>query len=63
KQVLKAILRRLNLINDGKRGWLNHPIVLMYYNDGRAYIQDLVSFFPGMRRRVEKERIYKHYKP
>ncbi|MCX8187189.1 MAG: pyrimidine dimer DNA glycosylase [Nitrososphaeria archaeon] len=45
KQVLKAILRRLNLINDGKRGWLNHPIVLMYYNDGRAYIQDLVSFF------------------
>lgn len=45
KQVLNVIFRRLGLINDGLRGWLNHPIVLMYYNAGRPYIRDLVGFF------------------
>lgn len=45
KQVLNVILRRLGLINDGLRGWLNHPIVLLYYNGGRPYISDLAGFF------------------
>lgn len=45
KQVLNAILRKLGLIVDGKRGWLNHPIVLTYFNSGRPYIADLAGFF------------------
>lgn len=45
KQVLKAILRKLELIKDGKRGWLNHPIILMYYNNGRPYIKDVTGFY------------------
>lgn len=45
KQILNVILRRLNLINDGRRGWLNHPVVLMYFNNGRPYFRDLEGFF------------------
>ncbi|MCX8202780.1 MAG: pyrimidine dimer DNA glycosylase [Nitrososphaeria archaeon] len=45
KQVLKAILRKLGLIDDGLRGWLNHPVVLLYFNEGRPYVRDLVGFF------------------
>jgi hypothetical protein len=45
KQVLLAILRRLGIVNDGRRGWINHPIVLMYFNDGRPYIDDLMNYF------------------
>lgn len=45
KQVLNTILRKLGLISDGRRGWLNHPVVLMYYNGGKPYIRDLVGFF------------------
>ncbi|WP_069806642.1 pyrimidine dimer DNA glycosylase/endonuclease V [Vulcanisaeta thermophila] len=45
KQVMLAILRRMGLINDGKRGWLNHPIVLLYYNNGEPYINDLIQYF------------------
>ncbi|MCS7117975.1 MAG: pyrimidine dimer DNA glycosylase [Thaumarchaeota archaeon] len=45
KQVLNAILRKLGQLNDGRRGWLNHPIVLMYYNSGRPYIDDILGFF------------------
>ncbi|MFP3168123.1 pyrimidine dimer DNA glycosylase [Thermoproteus sp. CP80] len=45
KQVILAILRRMGVLNDGRRGWLNHPIVLMYYNDGRPYLDDLVGYF------------------
>ncbi|MEN3047718.1 MAG: pyrimidine dimer DNA glycosylase/endonuclease V [Candidatus Caldarchaeales archaeon] len=45
KQVLNAILRKLGLIEDGRRGWLNHPIVLLYFNDGKPYVSDLVGFF------------------
>ncbi|ADY02014.1 hypothetical protein VMUT_1813 [Vulcanisaeta moutnovskia 768-28] len=45
KQVLLAILRRMGIINDGKRGWVNHPIVLMYYNNGNPYIDDLINYF------------------
>nr|KJR73570.1 MAG: pyrimidine dimer DNA glycosylase [Thermoproteus sp. AZ2] len=45
KQVLLAILRKAGLLRDGRRGWLNHPIVLMYFNGGRPYIEDLVGFF------------------
>ncbi|MEM2041639.1 MAG: pyrimidine dimer DNA glycosylase/endonuclease V, partial [Nitrososphaerota archaeon] len=41
KQVMIVILRKMGLINDGKRGWLNHPVVLMYYNDGKPYFYDL----------------------
>jgi hypothetical protein len=28
-----------------ERGWLNHPITLMYYNDGRPYFRDLIGYF------------------
>jgi len=45
KQVMNAILRRMGLIRDGRRGWLNHPITLMYYNDGRPYFRDLIGYF------------------
>jgi len=45
KQVIMAILRKMGLIRDGGRGWLNHPIVLMYYNDGRPYLRDLIGYF------------------
>lgn len=45
KQVMMAILRRMGLISDGKHGWLNHPITLMYYNNGRPYFRDLVGYF------------------
>lgn len=45
KQVMLAILRKLGLLNDNKRGWLNHPIVLLYFNDGKPYINDLVNYF------------------
>lgn len=45
KQVILAILRRLGVVKDGRRGWLNHPIVLLYYNNGRPYLRDLVGFF------------------
>ncbi|MGC8583310.1 MAG: pyrimidine dimer DNA glycosylase/endonuclease V [Thermoproteus sp.] len=45
KQVIMAILRRMGVLNDGRRGWLNHPVVLMYYNDGRPYLDDLVGYF------------------
>lgn len=40
-----TILRKMDLIKDGRRGWLNHPIVLMYYNDGRPYLKDLDGYF------------------
>ncbi|MFZ8857935.1 MAG: pyrimidine dimer DNA glycosylase/endonuclease V [Candidatus Caldarchaeales archaeon] len=36
KQVMTAILRRMGLIRDGRRGWLNHPITLMYYTAWKA---------------------------
>jgi hypothetical protein len=45
KQVMMAILRKMGLIKDEKRGWLNHPIVLMYYNGGRPYFKDLGGYF------------------
>ncbi|CCC82231.1 pyrimidine dimer DNA glycosylase/endonuclease V [Thermoproteus tenax] len=45
KQVILAILRRLGVLQDGRRGWLNHPIVLLYYNRGIPYIEDLIGFF------------------
>ena len=45
KQVMMTILRRMGLIRDGKRGWLNHPIALMYYNDGKPYFRDLIGYF------------------
>ncbi|MEM3589238.1 MAG: pyrimidine dimer DNA glycosylase/endonuclease V [Nitrososphaerota archaeon] len=45
KQVMIVILRKMGLINDGKRGWLNHPVVLMYYNNGKPYFYDLVNYF------------------
>ncbi len=43
KQVLMAILRRRGILRDGRKGWLNHPIVLMY--DAGPYIDDLVNYF------------------
>jgi len=43
KQVLLAILRRRGVLRDGRRGWLNHPIVLMY--DAGPYVDDLVRYF------------------
>ncbi|MGC9149424.1 MAG: pyrimidine dimer DNA glycosylase/endonuclease V [Sulfolobales archaeon] len=45
KQVIMIILRKLGVLRDGKRGWFNHPIVLMYYNNGSSYIKDLVDYF------------------
>ncbi|MEM1943520.1 MAG: pyrimidine dimer DNA glycosylase/endonuclease V [Candidatus Caldarchaeum sp.] len=45
KQVLNAFFRKLGLIRDGLRGWLSHPIVLLYFNDGKPYIDDVVGFF------------------
>ena len=45
KQVILAILRKLGILRDGKTGWLNHPIVLMYFNNGRPYLDDLVRYF------------------
>lgn len=45
KQVLNVIFRKLGLIRDNKRGWLNHPIVLLYFNNGKPYIEDIVGFF------------------
>jgi len=45
KQVMMTIFRRMGLIRDGRRGWLNHPIALMYYNDGKPYISDLIGYF------------------
>ncbi|MEZ0318571.1 MAG: pyrimidine dimer DNA glycosylase/endonuclease V [Pyrobaculum sp.] len=45
KQVLLAILRKLGVVKDGKTGWTRHPIVLMYFNDGRPFVDDLVGYF------------------
>lgn len=45
KQVMMVILRKMGLIRDGRRGWLNHPIVIMYYNGGRPYFRDLIGYF------------------
>gem|GEM_PF-362219 len=45
KQVMMTILRKMGLIKDERRGWLNHPIVLMYYNGGRPYFKDLGGYF------------------
>jgi len=45
KQVLLAILRRSGVLNDGRKGWINHPIVLLYFNNGKPYIDDLVGYF------------------
>ncbi len=45
KQVILAILRKLNVLKDDKTGWLNHPIVLMYFNNGRPYLDDLIRYF------------------
>ncbi|MGC8607027.1 MAG: pyrimidine dimer DNA glycosylase/endonuclease V [Vulcanisaeta sp.] len=71
KQVLLAILRKMGIINDGKRGWINHPIVLMYYNNGNPYINDLVNYFyalidewidRGYRNNISLNDIEKHLK-
>ncbi|MCF3653812.1 MAG: pyrimidine dimer DNA glycosylase [Aigarchaeota archaeon] len=45
KQVIMAILRKMGLIRDVRRGWFNHPIVLMYYNYGRPYLRDFIDYF------------------
>ncbi|AAL64271.1 pyrimidine dimer DNA glycosylase/endonuclease V [Pyrobaculum aerophilum] len=45
KLVIKVILRKMGVLRDGKRGWLNHPIVQMYFNGGRPYLADLVAYF------------------
>ncbi|MDJ0271072.1 MAG: pyrimidine dimer DNA glycosylase/endonuclease V [Candidatus Caldarchaeum sp.] len=45
KQVLNVFLRKAGILRDGLRGWLNHPIVLLYYNDGRPYVDDVVGMF------------------
>ncbi|AFA39517.1 hypothetical protein Pogu_1490 [Pyrobaculum oguniense TE7] len=45
RQVIMAILRKAGVVQDGKRGWLSHPIVLTYYNSGRPYLADLVVYF------------------
>lgn len=45
KQVILAILRKLNVLKDGKTGWLNHPVVVMYFNNGRPYLDDLIRYF------------------
>jgi len=43
KQVILAVLRRRGVLRDGRRGWLNHPVVLMY--DAGPYLEDLVNYF------------------
>ncbi|MEM0440380.1 MAG: pyrimidine dimer DNA glycosylase/endonuclease V [Candidatus Caldarchaeum sp.] len=45
KQVLNAFFRKLGYIRDGLKGWLSHPIVILYYNNGKPYIDDVVGFF------------------
>ncbi|MCS7133323.1 MAG: pyrimidine dimer DNA glycosylase [Candidatus Caldarchaeum sp.] len=45
KQVINAFLRKLGLINDGLKGWLTHPIVLLYFNGGKPYLDDVIGFF------------------
>ncbi|WP_054857502.1 pyrimidine dimer DNA glycosylase/endonuclease V [Vulcanisaeta sp. JCM 16159] len=45
KQVILAILRKLGILRDGRTGWLNHPIVLMYFNNGHPYLDDLIKYF------------------
>ncbi len=45
KQILYVFLRKLGIVRDGKRGWLTHPIVLLYFNNGKPYIDDVVGFF------------------
>ncbi len=45
KQVILAILRKLGALKDGRRGWLNHPVVLMYFNNGHPYLEDLTRYF------------------
>lgn len=46
--MILAILRKAGAIKDGKKGWLNHPIVLMYYNEGMPYLEDLVGYFKAV---------------
>ncbi len=43
--MILAIFRKLGILRDGRTGWLNHPIVLMYFNNGRPYLEDLVKYF------------------
>lgn len=45
KQILNVFLRKAGLLRDGLRGWLNHPIVLLYYNGGRPYVDDVIGMF------------------
>jgi len=48
KQIGYAVLRRMGAINDGRRGWLNHPIVLKWFNNGHPYLTDLREYFEAM---------------
>jgi hypothetical protein len=48
KQVAYAILRKMGIIVDGRRGWLNHPVVLKWYNYGRPYLADLHRYFEAV---------------
>lgn len=48
KQIGYAILRRMGAVKDGRRGWLNHPIVLKWFNNGHPYLADLKEYFKAM---------------
>lgn len=48
KQIGYAVLRRMGVIRDGRKGWLNHPIVLKWFNNGSPYLFDLKEYFAAI---------------
>lgn len=48
KQIALAILRKAGVLNDNKKGWLNHPVVNKWYNQGEPYLLDLGEYFKAI---------------
>lgn len=38
----------MGAIKDGRKGWLNHPIVLKWFNNGYPYLTDLKEYFKAV---------------
>lgn len=48
-QLISVFLRRLSILNDGKKGWLNHPALNIWKDkNNQIYIYQLINYVDQM---------------
>ena len=48
-QIINIILRKMKIKRDGKKGWLNHPVLKIWSDkDGKYYLKQLIDYTDAM---------------